>query len=52
MSLQSIVSNAANATFGTGTSPSGSSLQEFLSKFSDSSGKYANRLDPLNTFEV
>lgn len=51
MSLGSIVSDAANAALGIkGTSHT--TLQDFLTKFSDSAGKYANSLNPLNTFEV
>lgn len=51
MSLESIVSDAATSAFGI-QSNRNTRLQDFLSKFSDNSGKAVNQLNPLNTFEV
>ena len=58
MSITSIVSSAAGNLFGGGdTDPFGqqrhnTDLKDFLAKFSDSSGKHINQINPLNTFEV
>jgi hypothetical protein len=49
MSLGSIVSDAANAALGRSSS---TGIKDFLAKFSDSSGKFVNTINPLNTFEV
>lgn len=49
MSLGSIVSNAANSALGRSST---TGIKDFLQKFSDSSGKFINTINPLNTFEV
>ena len=49
--LAGIISDAANAALGTSNSQQ-TTIHDFLAKFSDSSGKYGNQLNPLNTFEV
>lgn len=51
MSLENIVSDAATSAFGI-QSNRNTRLQDFLTKFSDNSGKAVNQLNPLNTFEV
>lgn len=51
MSLESIVSDAATSAFGIQRNRN-TRLQDFLTKFSDNSGKAVNQLNPLNTFEV
>lgn len=51
MSLANIVSDAATSAFGI-QSNRNTRLQDFLTKFSDNSGKAVNQLNPLNTFEV
>jgi len=48
-SLGSIIDDAVEAAFG---SSSGTSLEDFLSHFGSSQGKWINELDPLNTFDV
>lgn len=35
-----------------GGKSSGSNLEDFLSHFSSSEGKWINQIDPLNTFDV
>lgn len=59
MSLNSIVASASEAMFGSGGGEDffgqkqrSTDLKDFLAKFSDSSGKHANQINPLNTFEV
>ena len=47
--IGNIVSNAVNAYTG---SSSGTTLQDFLDKFSSSAGRYVETLDPLGTFDV
>jgi hypothetical protein len=47
--LGDLVSNAVDAYSGTS---SGTTLQSFLDKFSSSSGRYVDTLDPLGTFDV
>lgn len=44
-----MVSNAVDAYKG---SPSGTTLQSFLDKFTNSAGRYVDTLDPLGTFDV
>lgn len=51
MSLANIVSDAATSAFGIQRNRN-TRLQDFLTKFSDNSGKAVNQLNPLNTFEV
>lgn len=50
MSLGGIISNTVNSAFENSKYTTG--LHDFLSKFSDSSGKHINQINPLNTFEV
>lgn len=53
MGLGDIVSDAASALVGKKKNENKStSLQDFLTKFSDKEGKYVNQLNPLNTFEI
>lgn len=47
--LGNIVDNAVNAGFG---KSKGTSLQDFLSHFSSSEGKWINTIDPFSTFDV
>lgn len=51
MSLGGIISDAASAALGASGARK-TDLKDFLAKFSDSSGKHVNQLNPLNTFEV
>ena len=48
-SLGGIIGDAVGAALG---SSSGTSLEDFLSHFGSSQGKWINELDPLNTFDV
>lgn len=50
MSIGGIIGDAINA--GLGNNSYSTNLQDFLSKFSNSSGKHVTQLNPLNTFEV
>lgn len=47
--LASMVGNLVNTAT---ESYSGTTLDDFLAKFSDGGGKYVNTLDPLGTFDV
>jgi hypothetical protein len=47
--LGNIVGNAIDAGFGKSR---GTSLQDFLSHFSSSEGKWVNTIDPFSTFDV
>lgn len=48
-SLGNIIGDAVGAAFGTS---SGTGLEDFLSHFGSSQGKWVAELDPLNTFDV
>ena len=49
MSLGAVIGNAVGALTGT---KSGTTLDDFLMKFSSSAGVYVNTIDPLHTFDV
>jgi len=47
--IGSLVNNAIDAATGTSR---GTSLEDFLAKFSPAEGTYVNKIDPLHTFDV
>ena len=49
MGLGEVINSAVDAVTG---GSSGTTLEDFLTKFTPASGTYVNTIDPLNTFEV
>ena len=48
--IGNVIGKAVDAA--TGSSSSGTTLQDFLSKFSSSEGKWVNTIDPFATFDL